>query len=310
MRRQTYNRCAHTHNRNGFVGFTLIELLVVVAIIALLISILLPNLSRAKEQSRIVVCLSNLRQIGLAMNGYFMDNNDWFPFERHNNFNYLHGFYYGGHPGRSPWWGYTDPAYRNTPRGRPFNPYIYPDLPNWDPPPTDPQFEVVRKMPVYQCPSDTGGFWNNSNAEDPFSVKPLHYETGTSYDLNYHFAYNWAILKFSDGSRPRWQHRANAFLRMQRKRDQTTFIMLYEDPFDSAMWLRFPRRGWHRQWNKHTFLFLDGHAGHVLTDTAKDSRGLGWKSCSGNSPSDPKAWWNRFYDPDYQYRLISPLPGW
>lgn len=54
-------------------SFTLIELLVVVAIIALLISILLPSLSKAKEQGRRAVCLSNLHHIALAFEQYFND---------------------------------------------------------------------------------------------------------------------------------------------------------------------------------------------------------------------------------------------
>jgi prepilin-type N-terminal cleavage/methylation domain-containing protein/prepilin-type processing-associated H-X9-DG protein len=61
-------------------GFTLVELLVVIAIIALLMTILLPALSRAKNLARRTGCLSNLRQIGMATASYTNDNIGRMPF--------------------------------------------------------------------------------------------------------------------------------------------------------------------------------------------------------------------------------------
>ena len=70
----------------GSRSFTLVELLVVLAIISVLAGLLLPVISKAKEAGRAAACLSNLRQIGIALQLYVQDNNNRLPVMRDKSF--------------------------------------------------------------------------------------------------------------------------------------------------------------------------------------------------------------------------------
>ena len=77
------NMTASSHRQGKLdAAFTLIELLVVIAIIALIAAMLLPVLSKAKEAGRSAVCISNLHQIGIALQVYVDGNNNRLPVMR------------------------------------------------------------------------------------------------------------------------------------------------------------------------------------------------------------------------------------
>lgn len=209
-------------------GFTLIELLVVVAIIALLISILLPALQRAREQGRITVCIANLRTIGQAANAYMLDFDDlpWalpIPYyadgRTWNAGAYTEFIWGGGMPDKRPIdWQATGESnrdspigcdvYRFPPRIRPMNSYLAPSV-SWDTGRRDNdagRLEFPMDLPgCFKCPSDstvavpTVGQQNRDLEGDlPFTTWSFW---GSSYPINWYWPYYWWDGRYGLGTR-------------------------------------------------------------------------------------------------------------
>ena len=76
---KTFKKTRPRGSEIGLRGFTLIELLVVIAIIGILCALLLPAMERTKSKAQNIVCVSQLRQLGVAVRSYANDNDQCLP---------------------------------------------------------------------------------------------------------------------------------------------------------------------------------------------------------------------------------------
>jgi prepilin-type N-terminal cleavage/methylation domain-containing protein/prepilin-type processing-associated H-X9-DG protein len=159
---------ASSRSRDRVVGcgFTLIELLVVIAIIAILASLLLPGLSRAKAQARATECRGNLRQISLAWEMYLGEHDDRFPDRRD-----LKASLPGGY---RPWssWPPSDPRAGWVPHV--LSNEVSASLAVWRCPSLEPRraLEVVqtRQSTATNAPSVRYWFWRFDRLDDPVAL--------------------------------------------------------------------------------------------------------------------------------------------
>jgi prepilin-type N-terminal cleavage/methylation domain-containing protein len=153
-------------------GFTLVELLVVIGIIAILVGLLMPAFAKARMQANSVACQSNLRQIGMFLQGYLNDNKGWIfpvgPDETDAQGNLRPGTYGTQYPPHLRWPMRVPGMVPHPPDPYPYDvnqPYVY-DATNpdkWQTAPFTP--------PIMLCPSD------------------LEPALAHSYLLNHHLAY-------------------------------------------------------------------------------------------------------------------------
>ena len=192
-------------------AFTLIELLVVIAIIGILAALLLPALARTKERTQITQCVSNLRQIGVAIKMYVDDRGRFPPF------------------GNLPWESNDDPSFRS---------YIL-TLGGKDPDVTHynlvalagdrPLYPYIQPSTVFRCPADRGQEELGTFKDSPFNGtwKPTNWQAlGCSYAYNAAFWGNPTMEPFD-----------NEYMIAGQKenyvRDPSRMIVMHEPP---AFW--------------------------------------------------------------------------
>ncbi len=268
-------------------GFTLIELLVVIAIIALLISMLLPALGKARKSAQLAVSSANMKGIGIATAAYQQQFKQYLPVVPSVAGRYIR-FEQGVQPNSWCTWSFGGKnndatAWSKTPfdveaADRPLNPFMYPDVELVAPPgnvdlAANSDVRKTLELKAYKDPSDRIGHqqnWPNENGgavRAPGRAGPpisCYDDVGTSY----HWQYMWYDQIMLQGNRSL----ADAF-RLGTKRlavadsfNPSQYCWLWDEWGDITVSNSNPQAvtvNGYKDRNKTVMLFMDGHAGYI-----------------------------------------------
>ncbi|MGF1635135.1 MAG: type II secretion system protein [Phycisphaerae bacterium] len=260
------NRPARAH------GFTLVELLVVIGIIALLISILLPSLSKAREAANTVACLSNQRQIGQATIIFADEHGQWLPTHYDNSGPTSSG----SPPVRNTSWGYTYPLYSWS--------YVLSQA-------------INGGKEAFRCPSDGAdnawGAWTDASWVTPPEA---------AEDDDIPASYRWNMSHFPDGGNgvklTQFKNASQSMILtggFSQSEYPESFLATWDTNAQAQVGELTPTNA---AYNRHggesvrdgegNYLFLDGHAETMLWNAT-------WKQLGETNAGEPLTMWRQLY---------------
>ncbi|HEU6448356.1 MAG TPA: type II secretion system protein [Verrucomicrobiae bacterium] len=297
-------------------GFTLIELLVVIAIIAILASMLLPVLAKAKARAQEIACVSNMRQWGMAQTLYVDDSDGLFPFPRYQSnanpadqdnpvWSDIASYHYNVHPavGNDVWFNVLPPYVSSRP------------LYEWALAQYKPTFNSLNSdgRNIFICPTTV------SQGIDHNDLSPTHgnMQVGQrplfSYGMNSKSTANESLAANSPTNlicRATMVRNPSAFVLFSDVRNRSAESPYYATPDNSspspspANWLMLatPHCYTTRFSSRHSkggnITFSDGHAAYfkydyVVADGIKTAAdGSGATPIAGHDPGEPDLKWD------------------